>query len=50
MTLAQFNRTCNVCGNFRPQLGGAIRFTGGIRQWVCAGCKVVIDKAKEYPL
>jgi phosphoribosylformimino-5-aminoimidazole carboxamide ribonucleotide (ProFAR) isomerase len=47
MTNTLFQRSCSACGNFKLQLGGGIRIVHGFRQWVCAGCKNVIDKQKD---
>jgi hypothetical protein len=32
-------RTCNICDKKRPQLGGGLRHTFGLRRWICASCK-----------
>ena len=47
MTVETFMRTCNACGNFSPQRGGGIRIVQNFRQWVCHGCKTIIDEQKE---
>lgn len=42
-----FTRCCSNCGNFKQQKGGGVRFVLGARQWVCQGCKAMIDKSKD---
>jgi hypothetical protein len=41
-SVTQYIRTCGCCGNPRAQIGGGVRATGGLRQWVCGGCKLQI--------
>jgi transposase len=47
MNVYNHSRSCMACGNRAEQTGGGVRIVFGSRQWVCAGCKARIDRAKE---